>query len=240
LPQEGPDERAGIDRGPTGLERTYQGKGRAKMIFLWLILWMVAGFFISYKTKSKAMIIGGGFFISFFIVTAYSVGIEQKREAAYRAEMAVKAEIEAKRQVELQMELAEKKKIEEEKRKKEREEKRLERLIEIEKEKRKASQDIAIFKAKVFEILKDQRIDIVKDIYLNPDLPQEAIIVMKPIWHSRNKHLKKNDATVFWKLWASQHSPSDPDHSRVKLLSINNDRVGGSRILAGSLIWVED
>ena len=71
-------------------------------------------------------------------------------------------------------------------------------------------------------------------------IPQQVIIKMEPIWHVRNKHLRKNDATQFWKLWASIHSPSDPDIARVKLVSINGDHVGGSRLLAGSLIWVED
>lgn len=104
----------------------------------------------------------------------------------------------------------------------------------------KAHIDASKFKTTLFDMLSRKNLNIIQNVHLNKNLPQEIIIVMKPIWHVRNKHLRKNDATVFWKLWASINNPQDPDHARIKLVSINNDRVGGSRLLAGSLIWVED
>jgi hypothetical protein len=128
---------------------------------------------------------------------------------------------------------AELKKIEREKRRAERERKKSEEL-------EKANKDIQVFKNALFGMLNKQNFKIVQDVYLDKDLLQQVIIVMKPIWHIRNKHLRKNDATVFWELWASINSPNDPDQARVKLVSIDKDHVGGSRVWGGSLIWVED
>jgi len=100
--------------------------------------------------------------------------------------------------------------------------------------------NIALFRNRLLKSLKKQKLNIVKNIYLNKGLPQEAIIMMEPRWHHRNKHLRKNDGIVFWKLWASINSPKDPDYSRIKMVSINRDTVGGSRAFAGSMIWVEE
>jgi hypothetical protein len=118
------------------------------------------------------------------------------------------------------------------------------RRQEIEREKsaelNKARTDAEQFRKVLFAALAADNLNIVQNVYVNDIIPQQIIIEMKPIWHARNKHLRKNDATQFWKLWASIHSPNDPDRARVKLVSINGDEVGGSRILGGSLIWIEE
>ncbi len=144
-----------------------------------------------------------------------------------RVQVAIAAQLEKEKQQEIEKEI---KRAEAEHRRIENERKRALKLA-------KAKEDIIIFKNGLFDMLNKQNINIVQDVYLNKNLPQEVILVMKPLWHARNKHLRKNDATVFWKLWASINSPKNPDRARIKLVSINDDRVGGSRILAGSLIW---
>lgn len=161
----------------------------------------------------------------------YNFFDKKQKEEERKVQAALVAKLEKERQ---QQELEnEKQRVEAERRRIENEIKRAEEL-------EKAKKDIIVFKNNLFNMLNQQNIKIVRNVYLDKDLPQQVIIVMEPFWHVRNKHLRKNDATLFWKLWASINSPSNPDRARIKLVSINNDSVGGSRIWAGSLIWVED
>ena len=80
---------------------------------------------------------------------------------------------------------------------------------------------------------------IIKDIIIHPSDPSEAMMIMKPIWHLRSKHLKKNDATQFCQLWASIYSPNKSDMSIVSLLSINGDRVGMASYIFGECFWLD-
>lgn len=67
-----------------------------------------------------------------------------------------------------------------------------------------------------------------------------AKITVKNIWHLRHKQLRLQDAQSLWKGWASIASPNELDSARISLVDHNDNEVGGSRILAGSLIWVQD
>jgi len=47
-------------------------------------------------------------------------------------------------------------------------------------------------------------------------------------------------AQNLWKLWSVIHMPNSPDTSRISILDINGNEIGGSRVWGGSLIWVSD
>jgi len=67
-----------------------------------------------------------------------------------------------------------------------------------------------------------------------------ATITLRNVWHLRNKQIRLQDAQTLWKAWAVVASKDDPDNARIKLVDLNGNEVGGSRLLAGSLIWVQD
>lgn len=68
----------------------------------------------------------------------------------------------------------------------------------------------------------------------------EAELTVKNIWHLRHYQIRKQDAQTMWEWWASIASPSDPDSARIKIVDGKGNDVGGSRILGGSLIWVQE
>lgn len=68
----------------------------------------------------------------------------------------------------------------------------------------------------------------------------EAKLTMRNLWHIRHKQLRLQDAQALWRVWASIASPSKPDGARIKIVDQMGNEVGGSRILGGSLIWVDD
>jgi hypothetical protein len=47
-------------------------------------------------------------------------------------------------------------------------------------------------------------------------------------------------AKMLWKAWASIHNPTNPDKARISIRDVTGGEVGGSRVWAGSLIWVDD
>ena len=67
-----------------------------------------------------------------------------------------------------------------------------------------------------------------------------ATITLRNVWHLRNKQIRLQDAQTLWKAWAVVASKDNPDKARIKLVDLNGNEVGGSRVLAGSLIWVQD
>lgn len=107
-------------------------------------------------------------------------------------------------------------------------------------DRQKALAGMVRFRAAVNKTLRKAGVHIVEKMYNDPDLPRVACMVMSPVWHNRNKHLRKNDAKVFQQLWTAAFSPGDPDGAPIRLLSINGDIVGGSRWLGASRVWVED
>lgn len=66
------------------------------------------------------------------------------------------------------------------------------------------------------------------------------ILTVKSGWHYQPYQIRLQAAQNLWKLWATIHSPNEPDKARLKIRDINGNDVGGSRIWAGSLIWVQE
>lgn len=67
-----------------------------------------------------------------------------------------------------------------------------------------------------------------------------ATLTVKNIWHIRHYQIRYQDARSLWEAWAAIASPKDPDSARLALVDGNGNELGGSRALAGSLIWVQE
>jgi tetratricopeptide (TPR) repeat protein len=67
----------------------------------------------------------------------------------------------------------------------------------------------------------------------------ELTIVVANSWHFQPYQIRLQAAQNLWSLWATIRSPNDPDKARIELTDYNGNSVGGSRWLAGSLIWVK-
>jgi len=64
-------------------------------------------------------------------------------------------------------------------------------------------------------------------------------IIVANGWHDQPYQIRLQAAQNFWELWARIRSPDDPDKARLEITDFNGNSVGGSRWLAGSLIWVK-
>lgn len=67
-----------------------------------------------------------------------------------------------------------------------------------------------------------------------------ATIKVKNLWHLQNYQIRYQSAQNVWEAWAAIARPKDVDHARIKIVDLNGNEVGGSRFLAGSLIWVNE
>jgi len=65
-------------------------------------------------------------------------------------------------------------------------------------------------------------------------------ITVATAWHYQPKQVRQQSAQILWQTWAMIASPDKLDHARLSLRDAVGNEVGGSRILAGSLIWVDD
>jgi hypothetical protein len=68
----------------------------------------------------------------------------------------------------------------------------------------------------------------------------KATITVDNSWHLMPYQIRLQAAQSLWKSWASIASPDDLDKARIRLVDFNGNEVGGSRILGGSLIWVQE
>lgn len=68
----------------------------------------------------------------------------------------------------------------------------------------------------------------------------EAEIEVRNNWHIKPYQIRLQDAQNLWNAWAKIASPNEPDSARIKIVDNNGNEVGGSRVLAGSLIWVQE
>lgn len=59
-------------------------------------------------------------------------------------------------------------------------------------------------------------------------------------WHYQPKQVRQQSAQILWQTWAMIYAPNDLDKARLSLRDSVGNEVGGSRWLAGSLIWVDD
>lgn len=59
-------------------------------------------------------------------------------------------------------------------------------------------------------------------------------------WHYLPKQVRQQTAQILWQTWAMIASRDNLDRARLSLTDAVGNEVGGSRFLAGSLIWVDD
>lgn len=64
-------------------------------------------------------------------------------------------------------------------------------------------------------------------------------IVVANAWHFQPYQIRLQAAQNLWNLWAKLRSPNDLDKARIELTDYNGNSAGGSRWLAGALIWVK-
>lgn len=85
----------------------------------------------------------------------------------------------------------------------------------------------------------DSKGDIVRGVSegLSPD---QIKITVANSWHYEPYQMRLQLAQKLWETWARLHSPSEPDKARIKIVDLNDNEVGGSRVWAGSLIWVQE
>jgi hypothetical protein len=74
----------------------------------------------------------------------------------------------------------------------------------------------------------------------DPLLDDQLQVVVGPAWHRQVKQERLIAAQNLWATWAQINSPKDLDKSRLELVDVNGNEVGGSGILAGSTISVQD
>lgn len=76
---------------------------------------------------------------------------------------------------------------------------------------------------------------------INPD---ELVITVANGWHYQPHQMRLQAAQNLWKTWVLSRTAvglakKNPDEVRIRLVDFNGNEVGGSRVWAGSLIWVK-
>lgn len=66
-----------------------------------------------------------------------------------------------------------------------------------------------------------------------------ATITVAPDWHTEAYQNRLQLAQALQNIWA-QETGGNPDHARLSLIDQLGNEVGGSRVWAGSLIWVQE
>ena len=67
----------------------------------------------------------------------------------------------------------------------------------------------------------------------------EAKVTVSNLWHIQRYQVRLQEAQSLWEIWARIASPRDADSARIKIVDRRGNEVGGSRIVAGSMIWVQ-
>lgn len=67
-----------------------------------------------------------------------------------------------------------------------------------------------------------------------------ATIKVSNLWHLRHYQIRYQDTQTLWKVWAGLVTPNDPDSAIIAIIDQSDNMVGGSSMLAGSLIWVQE
>jgi hypothetical protein len=65
-------------------------------------------------------------------------------------------------------------------------------------------------------------------------------ITLKDQWHYLPYQIRLQKAQGLWKLWATIHAPENVDLARISLVDLEGNEVGGSRLVAGSMLWVAE
>lgn len=105
----------------------------------------------------------------------------------------------------------------------------------------KAQQEIRVRLNAFMAVLEKAEVTIVRHVSVRRQGDVwRATLKVDNIWHIKHKQIRLQDAQSLWKAWAAVASPNDPDKAYITIVDGNDNEVGGSRILAGSLIWVQD
>jgi hypothetical protein len=72
--------------------------------------------------------------------------------------------------------------------------------------------------------------------------PDKLVLTVPTAWFYEPKGARREFAETLWNMWATrnQEHQKDLDRSRIRLETSNGREIGGSRILAGSMIYVDD
>lgn len=65
-------------------------------------------------------------------------------------------------------------------------------------------------------------------------------IEVTPFYASQHKAARQDFAVALWETWASASGVEDVDKARIRLVNRQGQQVGGSRAIAGSVIYVDD
>lgn len=68
----------------------------------------------------------------------------------------------------------------------------------------------------------------------------QAIVTVSDAWHFMPYQIRLELAQSMWFAWAAIASPQELDKARISFVDHMDNEVGGSRIWAGSLIWVKE
>lgn len=101
------------------------------------------------------------------------------------------------------------------------------------------SMPIAIDEYRKFIRNIDKKGDIVKEISEGA-MDGQIKIAVAHSFHSEPYQMRLQLAQKLWEGWAAKYSPNEPDKARIKITDLNGNEVGGSRVWAGSLIWVQE
>jgi hypothetical protein len=86
----------------------------------------------------------------------------------------------------------------------------------------------------------DRKGDLIVNATLDPGSQDKLIITVSNQWHTEPYQTRLQGAQMFWRTWAMIHSPDRLDTSRISIVDRMGNEVGGSRIIAGSMIWVQE
>lgn len=71
-------------------------------------------------------------------------------------------------------------------------------------------------------------------------LKNEVEIVMTPAFQAEHKAARRQLAVSLWEAWARTSGVADVDKARLRLVDKYGKEIGGSRAIAGSVIYVDD
>lgn len=87
-------------------------------------------------------------------------------------------------------------------------------------------------------VLKEAGIDstVIESVSIKGDT---LTIVVSNLWHSLNYQVRYQAAQKLWEHWWKINRAKNADFSRIEIEDYSGNSVGGSRVWAGSLIWVQ-
>jgi hypothetical protein len=68
----------------------------------------------------------------------------------------------------------------------------------------------------------------------------EILLTAGPAWAALNKDARQRAAEAFWKAWAALHPENQRYKARLVIVDARGAKIGGSRLLDPSKIWVRE